>query len=425
MKTTIVEVNSFTRRIDIVVEWADLEQKFNTFLIDFSKKIKLPGFRKGKVPAKVVRRQFGPSVEFEFAEKQVQEYYKAALVEHKTDPINRATINDINFSEGDSLNFDAVFEIEPEVVMPIYKRGMKFEEIVYEMDPHDVDKTIEEMRMRQAQMKTVESGAEIDHFLRVDMQEVDTAGLPIVGRKALGQFIELTPEGPFKDNLNKLMGVKAGEIHRVELPGNDGEKVYYDLAILQVSERILPDIDDEFAKIADPSADNLDQLRENIADRLRKALDRETAEKLTRNIADHFVKNTKLEVPTSMVENYLDNLAEDMEKQGYPKDSIDRDALAEEHHESISWNIRWYLLRLQLIADEGIEVSDEAIKTRIEEIVATDESQAKQIRTYYKRSENKRQLKEDLVADALLERMKSYAKIKQVKKSSKELRKEG
>ena len=180
MKTTIKKVNVYTREISIVIPWEDLEAAFEIHIRRFIQKIKLPGFRKGKVPRKILIQKFGPEKEAEFAQNSIEIHYAEALQEHKIIPVNRATIKDLNFSEGSSLSFIATFEIEPEVKLPKYKRKMKVKKNNYVPDDNDIDSYIEEFRRQFSELKTIETESKENHILLVDMQEIDNSGIPII-----------------------------------------------------------------------------------------------------------------------------------------------------------------------------------------------------------------------------------------------------
>ncbi|UCH63785.1 MAG: trigger factor [Fidelibacterota bacterium] len=424
MENELTVVDSFTRRLQVEVPWEELQDKYAVFLQKFSKKVRLPGFRKGKVPPKLVRQQFGAAAESEFAESMVQEYYQSALEDTGVESISQATIRAVQFREGQTFRFEATFEVEPEVILPSYQKGMKFEQITYDCDDEDVGRAIEDIRQQQAELRTVEGALEENQYLLADLQEVDESGMPLVGRKMEDRYIHLHPEGPLgPENLEKLRGARVGDTRRVVLTDDAGLPIHYELIVREVTERILPDVDDAFARQVDPEAENLDQLQANLRQKIQEAYEHESHKRLTHDIADHFVRNAQLEVPTSLFENYVDTLVADLEREGYPKEQIDRDAVREEHKASIIWNLKWYLLRKQLIETEEITVADATVDERIQEIIAADETQANQIRNHYRRPENRRSLRQDLISNALFERLKSYAKIKVVHKSSRELRK--
>ena len=420
----LTDINTFTRRLTVEVPWEELEDEYRAFLQKFTRKIKLPGFRRGKVPPRIVRRQYGNLAEAEFAEGIVQEYYQTSVADSGREPISQATIRGVHFHEGEALRFEATFEVEPEVSLPAYHKGMKFQQIFIDSDDEDVSRAIEEFRLQQAQLQTVDGGIEEDHFVMLDLQEVDENGTPIIGRKMENQNVHLSPNGPFGgENLASLRGARVGDIRRVILTDESGTPTNFEVTVRQVSKRLLPDIDDIFAREADAKADNVDQLKENVNRRIRASFERQGNKNLTHEIADHFVRNAQLEVPTSMFDNYIDNLIADMEREGHEGASMERTEVVERHKASVIWNIKWYLLRKRLIKEEEITVDDAAVEQRIEELAAQDEDQAQQIKNFYRRPENRRTLREDMLSDKLFEKLKSYAKIKIIHKPSSELRK--
>ncbi len=424
MRTDLKVINSFTRRLKVEVPWDELEDKYQAFLKKFSRKINLPGYRKGKVPARIIRQQFGPLADAEFAEQAVTEFYAAALNEGGQEAINRADITGLHFHEGSNLEFEAKFEVEPEVKLPSYRRGMKFQEIYFTHDNNDVDLALEELRQKKSQLRTVETGAREGHFITADLQEVDPSGMPLVGRKSENQYLHLTDGGPFGgENMAKLEGAQAGDLRRIILAGENGDQQHYEVSVRQVSEQILPDLDDAFAKLVQPSASTVEELREHLAGRIQASFDRETAKRFSRDVADYFVRQAKLEAPSSMIDTYIDNLIEDLRRQGYPEETIDRDNMVAEHQATVIWNIKWFLLRRQLIDEEELAVEDADLDAKVEALAETEPAQAKQIKNFYRRPDNRRSLREDMLSDALMERLRSYAKIKEIRKPSSELKK--
>ncbi|MFC1547707.1 hypothetical protein ACFL5M_04170, partial [Candidatus Neomarinimicrobiota bacterium] len=107
----------------------------------------------------------------------------------------------------------------------------------------------------------------------------------------------------------------------------------------------------------------------------------------------------------------------------YASKDIDRESLREQHRASIIWNLKWFLIRKKLLDAEEITTDEEAIEARIQQLIAEDEDKANQIRNYYRRPENRRNLRQDLISDALFEKLKTYIKIKVSHKPSRELRK--
>lgn len=424
VQNQLTSVDSYTRRMQVEVPWDELQDDYAVFFQKFTKKVRLPGFRKGKVPQKMVRQQFGPAAEAEFAEQAVHESYLAALKETELDPINQATIRGVQFREGAALKFEATFEVEPEVALPNYKKGMKFDQLVFDADSEDVDRAIEELRQQHSELRTVEDGIEEGHFILADLQEVEPSGMPLVGRKLENQYLHLDPAGSLgKENLDVLRGAKPGDSRRVILAGEGGEQTHHNLTVKEVTDRLLPEVDDAFARQVDSRAEDLAQLRANLLQKIEAAYQRESRRRLNRDIAEYFIRAASLEVPASLFENYLESLIEDLERQGYPREQLEREDVREQHRASITWNLKWYLLRKQLIAAEEIDVDDEALEAHIQGLIDADETQANQLRNHFRRPDNKRTLRQELVEEALTERLIGYAKLKLVHRPSSELRK--
>ena len=126
MKTNIKKTNSFTRSLNVVVPWDSLKEDFNKEFSNQSKKFKMPGFRAGKVPVTIVKREIGPAIEANFGESALNRYYQESLIKLNLIPINQASITDLQFKEGSDLKFTAVFEVRPDFKLPSYKNSIKF-----------------------------------------------------------------------------------------------------------------------------------------------------------------------------------------------------------------------------------------------------------------------------------------------------------
>jgi len=111
------EINVYAREVTIDLPWEEIEQDFEKAVKNFSKRVKLPGFRPGKVPRKILMKQFQPSIEANFVENSVNNYYLKALKEKEIIPVNMGSVSDVHFHFGEHFKFKVAFEIEPAVVI--------------------------------------------------------------------------------------------------------------------------------------------------------------------------------------------------------------------------------------------------------------------------------------------------------------------
>ena len=423
MNVKLKEINSYTRQITVSVTWEDLESAFEAHIRRFTKKVRMPGFRKGKVPQKVVIQNFGPELEAEFAQDSIEIHYAEALQEHKIVPVNRAKIEDLKFSEGNSLNFKAMVEVEPSIKLPKYNRKMKVKKNVYVPDNTDVDAYIEEVRRQFAEVRTIEEGSSDGHLLLVDMQEMDSSGVPIIGKKVEDRYIKVG-DGVFGGtNLSRLTGLKVGDTTIVEAETTkEGGLTMYELTIKNVQEEVFPEMNEEFIKKIDSEATDETSFRENVIKKIQERLDRDAEGQLNEAIIDYFLQSTDLEPPPSMVDNYIEHSIEQAKSNN--GETFDEDKYRNEARPSVVRSIKWVLIRKALIKSEELRIPDEEVDEHIEKILESTENEKGKIRRYYKKSSNKERLREDLLDRSLFQKLKEYAKISEVTISTSDLRKQ-
>ena len=420
MKTDLKEINSYTRQLNVIVEWDSIENEYNEEFNKARSRYNIPGFRKGKVPEKIVKRNLGPSIEANFAENSLNEYYRKALEKLEITPINQATIDNLNFQEGLNLSFTAQFEVEPTFQLPEYQKKIKIRAIRYMVENEDIEQALNQYQEQHANIKTIEAGAESGHFIRGDFQIMDEDGQPKKGSKLENQYIQLGV-GLFKDEKEKVfLGAKEGDEVNVKIPGKERE-VTYQVKVRRVEEQILAELDDELAKTINENANNLDDLRQIIKTQIQASLDKDHKEAVNKEIINYFVQNSKLDAPESMVNRYLEHIKEDLINR---KQLFKEDELKENYQSQAEWNIKWYLLKGQLIANENIDITNAEMDGKIEEMISSNNENEKQIKSYYKNTDNKQRLFDEMLNNKLFNKLTEYANIKIVEQSTNELRKQ-
>ena len=123
MQVVAKNINDYTRELKVDLTWEEVQPNFNKAAKAFSKKIKMPGFRPGRVPMERLLSQFQANIEAEFMDANFQKYYLAAVQEKKLMPVNKAEIKDVNFRMNEDFSFRATFEVEPEIVIPNMKKN--------------------------------------------------------------------------------------------------------------------------------------------------------------------------------------------------------------------------------------------------------------------------------------------------------------
>ena len=419
METNLKEINSYTRQLDITIAWELIQDEYEKEFSRARSSYSMKGFRKGKVPENIVKKNLGPSIEAHFAEDSINTYYRKALDELELAPINQASIDNLEFSEGLALSFSARFEVNPKIELPKYQKKFKIKAVRYMAGNEDIEQALTQYQEQHASIKTIESGAETGHFIRGDFNVLDGSGLPIVGSKMENQYIRLG-FGLFKGDSEKVfIGAKEGDEVTVSIQ-NKENTVKYHVKINRVEEQILPDIDDELAKTINENTNTLTELKNVIKDELQASLDNDHKELVRKEIIDYFVQNTKVEAPESMVSLYLEQIKDDLEKRNQP---FDEKQMKENYQSHSEWNIKWYLIKDQIIENEALDISDEELDGKIQDTISKNQKNETQIKSFYKQSKNKQQLFSKMLIDKLFARLSEFAKVKVVEESTNELRK--
>ena len=422
MKTKIKKKDDFTRVLEVEVPWDLLKQDYQKYFKDQSNKYEIPGFRAGKVPIHIVKKNIGSAIEANFAESSLNKYYMQALNELKANPINQAQITDLDFKENSDLKFKAVFEVRPDFELPKnYSKNIKISLNKYLVSDGDIEHSLNELRSSQAKIETRDV-AQLGYYINADFQELDDKGIAIIGSKIENQNVRLG-EAPFSGDMSKsIVGKKASDKVVVDLPYGDNKISKFEMEIKGVVDQVLPDLNDEFAKSVAPDLKSVDDLKSRLKENIEKNLDDDYKKRLNDKIIDYFTEKIKLTVPKSMVESFLENLFEN-EKQNPKSQNLNEKDFKEKMHPYAEKNVKWLLIRNQLIEAENILVSDKDVEGFIKDTIKANKTEADEIKEFYDNHDNKNNLKSNLTTNRLFECLSNYANIKITEKSTDELRK--
>jgi trigger factor len=422
MKITSKELNTFSRELYIDMAWTDIEKDFDKFTVNFSKKIKIPGFRPGKVPKKILIDRFQPSIEADFVENSVNKYYSTALDQEGITPVNQGAVSDIDFKFESHFKFKVSFEVEPEISLPKFKKNsFKIDKTEYISDDVDVDMAIDDVRMRNADIQTIEDGSQVDDFIICDLQELDVSGVPVIGEKLETKYIKVG-QAPFDgDNSQKLLNLKPEDKVKISIPkGEENELVDYDLSVKNVERQVLPELNDDFAKIADPQSKDLSDFRVRIGRQINEAYSQKVEESVTQQLCDAVISKVNPEFPQSMADSYLNHMVEDVMSRNQGQLEIEK--VRETYKPIAEQTLKWYLIRKALVSAQSIAISKDEIDRFINEKKTENPQQDKEIDKFYKKPSNRQRVEDNLIEKKVLAYLTEFAKIKDVKVYTKDLR---
>ena len=423
MKVDVKEVNEYTRELSIDIPWTELESDFNASMKKFSKKIKIPGFRAGKIPRDRLLQQFQPNIEADFMEDNFQKHYLMAVQQVELVPVNKAEISDVHFHMNEHFRFKAAFEVEPEITFPkLRKNVLNVQRTKYLHDDHDIEDAFLQLLKAHATINTVEDGAQEGDYIICELQKLDKSGLPIIGKKYEKQYLRVGKGSFTEDQKDKLIGLKPDDQTRLTLPINkEGETSEYELTVSNVEREILPEINEEFVKLVNPELESVVALRSEVEKKIQANFSERSQTAFERDLTDALIEKVDPSIAPSMAEHYLENMIEEVKKQN-SGESLDEEKIRETYKPIADRNLKWYMLRKLLTEKENIEVPEEEVKNKIETLRDRSPNSEKEITRFYKKPSNRQRLEDDLVEKKILNFLEQFAKVKEAEVHTKDLR---
>ena len=410
------------RTLKVLVEWSEMEPGFEKKLTKLNKQVNRPGFRPGKIPRKIMLQSYGPSVLAEILDETVQAAYYKGIMDNDLSPIDQGSIEDMSeFDIGKNLEFSLKLQVEPDFKMFNYKAGFKITKNEYTATDEDIAHALEHLQERFAEVEIRDDAAVDGDLLKGDLQYLDAEGQAIEGSSVADRYIKIG-DGVFGGDVGKkLIGSKVGDDVTFDIPAQtkDAEDLHIRMHVKAVETHILPELNDDFAKLVDPKFETLDALKESSRKDIQKQLDYDVLRAQDQNLANKLVEETKLEVPDVMIEDYLGKLVERVRQERGA--DVNEEEVREQNRERAIWELSWYLIRKKLIATEKIEVTDEDVELKLDELVAQMPGDAEKMKTLYRDKQYLPQIKDDILEKKIFAHIESFAKVKVKKATSKEI----
>ena len=408
MKLDLKNKNDFSRVLKITATWDQIKDDYYQEFSKAKLQYQIPGFRKGKVPDNIIKKNLTPSIESKFIDHYVNVYYRKGLEELKLVPINQGNIIKIDFKESSNLEFEIAFEVRPEIKMPKYKNKVKIKTQKYIAGDQDLKDSLLDLQTRFAKTQTVDGNVKDGYFIYADFDKLDAEGNVVEGSTLKNHFIKIG-EGMFSGKIgDKFIGKNAGDAVNVSITQDKGLIDYY-VTINRVEEQILPELNDEFAKTVDGNFKTMTELNDSLLDKIQDNLNQENIKEFHNKIIDYFIDKTSFDIPDSMVENYKSHLTEEYKKQyTQMNQEFDESKLAETLVDTAKKTVQWILIRDLLISDEGIRVVEADISNYIKEQSEKTPEYKKDIKKYYLEDQNRYKLHEDMTNQKLYESLGAY-----------------
>ncbi|MFC7493808.1 MULTISPECIES: trigger factor [unclassified Nocardioides] len=317
MKSAVETLSPTRAKLTVEVPFEELKPSLDKAYKTIAQQINVPGFRRGKVPPAVIDRQVGRGAVLDQAINEVvPQKYVEALQANDLQPLAQPDIEVTKFEDNDALEFTAEVDVKPEITLPSYD-GVAAQVDDIEISDDDVEEQVQNLRERFATLIDVERPAADGDFVVMDLKATRD-GEPVEGAEVSGMSYRVG-RGGMLDGLDEaLVGLAAGDekVFSSQLVGGDlvGESVDVAVAVSQVQEQELPELDDEFAQMAS-EFDTVDELRDDVRERLGRGRRLEQAAAARDAVLEALLENVSVPLPETIVTDELNSRRSSFEQQ--------------------------------------------------------------------------------------------------------------
>lgn len=397
MDVSIENVGELTKQVTITLPAEDVQGRLEEAYNKLRRETKMKGFRRGKVPRSIVVKHYKPQVEGEVGEKLVQETYFDIIEKQDFDVVTHPNIKSINYNEDGSFTYIAEVDTKPEFELGEYK-GLELEKPVVEVTEEEVDQELAAMQKNMAALQSVEDRAvQQDDVVVIDfqgyhngheMKQVKNDNYTVdVGTGKMGEEFE-----------QKLVGMKKGEegSHEIEFPEGHqnpilaGKKVEFKIVVKDIKERVLADLDDEFAKDAGKEYETLEQLKDSIRERKAKEKEEAAEGSVTDKLMQKLLDNHDFPVPDRLVVYEAEQMVKQAENQlqqaGLTLEAagMNRDEMSKNNMPVATMRVKGDFILKKISEVEEIKVNDEDLDRGFKRIADQYNMPVAQVKEFFR-----------------------------------------
>ena len=420
MQVSIESSTGLERQLKIGVPAEKIDKEVTNRLQKATKTVSIKGFRKGKVPLKVVKQHYGKGVRQEVVGEIVNSSFYEAIQQEDLKPVGQPQINDLSDKEGQDLEFMAVFEVFPEVTLkPLTK--VKLDRPVSEVTDADVEKMIEQLRNQQSSFKVGKKKAKDGHQVNIDY--VGTRdGEEFDGGKAEGQDLVLGSNSMIPGFEKGLEGLSAGDETVLKLSFPDdyqseelkGAAVEFAVKVNSVASKALAKMDDEFFKLFGVESGGEAKFREDVLDNMERELRNAIRTKVKNRVMNQLFELNSVELPSALVANEINQLKQQMVQQFGGGQQIDLSMLPDDmFKEKAERRAALGVIVSEIVKVEELSPDEDQVRARVDEIASTYEQPKEVVDYYYSKPELLSSVEGVVLEDQVTELVLAKAKIKE------------
>ena len=387
-----VQPSALERRLDLAVALADLDKDIEQRLKRMSKNVKMPGFRPGKVPANIVKQQYGAQAHNEAMNEAIERAFSDAVRSQQLRVAGYPRIEAKKTESTTHIEFSAIFEVYPQFTVADLK-DVEIERAQLEVGAAELDNTLDVLRKQRVNYEPVDRAAAAGDKVTIDFLGKKD-GEPFQGGQAHDYPFVLGQGAMLADFEQAVTGLKAGESKTFDMTfpaeyfAKDlaGQAVTFEVTVKEVREAILPEIDEEFAKTLGVGDGSVEKMRAEIEANLKREVKKRLQSKNKDQVMEALLKANPIDVPNALVEMEIERLMNaaraDMEQRGGAK-MKDFPMQREWFVEQAKRRVTLGLVLSEAVKVHQLQAKPEQVKAIVEEAAQSYEHPEEVVRWYY------------------------------------------
>lgn len=418
MQVTVEATSGLERRMVINVPADKIDSEVDKRVKDTARRVRLDGFRPGKVPVSVVRQRFGQGIRAEVLQDVVRDSYVEALDKESIVPAGYPRFEDVK-DEGGQVEFTAVFEVFPEVILGDFSAlSVDVDEV--DVTDENVDQMIDTLRKQRAEYKAVKRKSVKEDKVKIDfVGKVD--GEVFEGGSAEGQELVLGSGSMIPGFEDGIIGMKAGEEKTIDVTfpeqyGNAdlaGKAATFDIIVHEVLKPEMPELDEAFIKELGARETTIEGFRAEVKENMEREARQSLRNKSKSVVIDQLLANNSFDVPASMVDQEIDRLRQDAVQQFGGQAKIDASQLPKElFQDQAVRRVKTGLIFSKIAEQFEIKADEAAVRKYIEDIAAVYQDPQSVIDYYYNNREQLAQVQSAVMEEAVIAAVLKDAAVK-------------
>lgn len=426
MKVQIENTGPFEKKIFFEIPREVVSQEVESTYKALNRSVKLKGFRPGKIPRSILERYYKSQVENEVIAKLIEDSYGKAVEENNLFPVAPPSVVDRTFEPGKDFTYTVTVEVKPEVAVEGYL-GLEVEKPAVRVTDEEVEARLKALQETHAQIKPMEADRPVQEkdLVIVDF-EGSLEGKPLEGWRVKDHLVEVGSQTLVGGLDRQLVGLPLGQNREISLTLPDdyprkelaGKNITVRVQVKELKEKILPALDDEFAKeVGD--FQNLPELKDRLRKNLQEQKEAQATQAAKENLLDLLREKHPFAIPQSLIDRQVENIMARTEmrlaRQGVKMDTAhpDHQKLRESLRPAAEKEVRSTLILENVAEKEKITVSDEEMDQKLEQLAAQMNQRVEAVKSYYRKRDRLEDLRAMIREEKTLDFLLGQAKIKE------------